>query len=106
MSDGVLVGKIVTLNADSLQCVVQTTHAGLDALYELPFMGEVVVMRASDWAHATTTLRTATQRIIDLEIERVGLHDDVERIGHERDLMIAANAQLQAQLGAMEDDLK
>lgn len=43
------------------------------------------------------------KRTID---ETQKLRSDVERIGHERDQMVAANMELQERLSRLEDDLK
>ena len=165
MSEPVLVGKIISLSLDTMTCTVNT--ADRDALCELPFGGEAVVVRMNDWLQNTLALSGATMRIVALEREKVDLRHEVERftlnaddedaienlihrlrrtmsdgelygveeqipqmryilreafappfaeiiklradiqrIGHERDKMVAANVGLQERLSALEDDGK
>lgn len=98
MSSSVLAGKVVWLNLETMTCEVQTDNAG--ALCDLPFAGEVVVMRVGDWEQTTTVLRNATKSIVDLERKLQVERDNVERIGDEFRRMQEANAELQAQLNA------
>ena len=54
-------------------------------------------------SHARTDVPALVAALRD---ERNKLRSDIERIGRERDLMIAANVELQERLSAMEDDGK
>lgn len=100
MSESVLVGKIIALSLDTMTCTVNT--ADRDALCELPFGGEVVVVCMNDWLQNTIALRSATSHIVALELGLQSTRADVERIGRERDQMVAANVELQERLSRLE----
>jgi len=96
MSDGVLVGKIIALSLDTMTCTVNT--ADRDTLCELPFGGEVVVVRMNDWLQNTIALRSGVGHIVALENQLQSARDDVARIGAELATQRAANAELQERM--------
>lgn len=104
MSESVLVGKIIALSLDTMTCTVNT--ADRDMLCELPFGGEVVVVRMNDWLQNTIALRSATSHIVALEVNLQSARADIERIGHERDQMVAANVELQERANETHDALR